>query len=64
MSASLPAALSEHAAVSTMSWVSCSVLHCPARYVSSDEKRKQGFKRENDLLIQRQKAAGQTVPYR
>ncbi|KAF0306116.1 Parafibromin [Amphibalanus amphitrite] len=34
------------------------------KYVSSEEKRKQGFKRENDLLIQRQKAAGQTVPYR
>ncbi|VDN36124.1 unnamed protein product [Dibothriocephalus latus] len=34
------------------------------RFVTTEEKRNQGCKRENELLIHRQKADGRTVPYR
>ncbi|EDO35837.1 predicted protein [Nematostella vectensis] len=34
------------------------------KFVSSDEKKKQGARRENEVLIQRRKDASTTVPYR
>ncbi|OXU19054.1 hypothetical protein TSAR_007446 [Trichomalopsis sarcophagae] len=34
------------------------------KYVSNDEKRASGLKRENEILLQRRKDAGFTVPYR
>ena len=34
------------------------------RFVSTEEKRAAGMKRENDVLIQRRKEGGLTVPYR
>ncbi len=34
------------------------------RFVSTDQKKVQGHKRDNEVLLQRQKAAGLTVPYR
>ncbi|XP_013777733.1 parafibromin-like [Limulus polyphemus] len=34
------------------------------RYITSDEKKNQGCKRENEILIQRRKDGGFTVPYR
>ncbi|XP_001176791.2 parafibromin [Strongylocentrotus purpuratus] len=34
------------------------------RFVTSDEKKKQGSRKENDVLIQRRKDDGSTVPYR
>jgi len=34
------------------------------KYVTTDEKRSNGAKRENDVLIQRRKEGGLTVPYR
>uniref|UniRef100_A0A5K3FS84 CDC73_C domain-containing protein n=1 Tax=Mesocestoides corti TaxID=53468 RepID=A0A5K3FS84_MESCO len=34
------------------------------RFVTAEEKRSQGFKRENEVLIHRQKPDGRTVPYR
>ncbi|BHF65610.1 accessory factor associated with RNA polymerase II [Sparganum proliferum] len=34
------------------------------RFVTTEDKRSQGCKRENELLIHRQKADGRTVPYR
>lgn len=34
------------------------------RFVSQEEKRKQGTKRETEILIQRPKPGGLTVPYR
>lgn len=34
------------------------------RYMSTDEKKAQGCKRENEVLIQRRKKGGLTVPYR
>lgn len=34
------------------------------RFVSLEEKRKQGTKRETEILIQRPKPGGLTVPYR
>ena len=32
--------------------------------MSTEEKRKQGAKRDNEVLIQRRKTGGNTVPYR
>lgn len=34
------------------------------RFVSTEEKKTQGAKRDNEVLIQRRKAGGNTVPYR
>lgn len=34
------------------------------KFVSADEKKSQGYQRENELLIQRRKSKDQTVPYR
>lgn len=34
------------------------------RFVSTDEKKAQGTKRDNEVLIQRRKTGGLTVPYR
>lgn len=34
------------------------------RYTSSDEKKAQGAKRDNEVLIQRQKDGTSTAPYR
>ncbi|XP_072176223.1 parafibromin-like [Diadema setosum] len=34
------------------------------RFVTSDEKKRQGARKENDVLIQRRKDDGSTVPYR
>ncbi|KAL4219028.1 accessory factor associated with RNA polymerase II [Mactra antiquata] len=34
------------------------------RYVGTDEKKAQGAKRDNEVLIQRRKPGGNTVPYR
>lgn len=34
------------------------------RFVSTDEKKSQGTKRDNEVLIQRRKSGGLTVPYR
>ena len=34
------------------------------RFVSTDEKKAQGVKRDNEVLIQRRKTGGNTVPYR
>ena len=34
------------------------------RFVSTDEKKNQGTKRDNEVLIQRRKVGGTTVPYR
>ena len=34
------------------------------RFITTEEKRGQGTKRENDVLIQRRKEGGFTVPYR
>ena len=33
-------------------------------FVSTDEKKKQGYHRENDVLLQRSKPGGSTIPYR
>ena len=35
-----------------------------ARFVSTEEKKAQGTRRDNEVLLQRQKAGGLTVPYR
>jgi len=34
------------------------------RFVSTDEKKAQGAKRDNEILLQRRKEGGLTVPYR
>ena len=34
------------------------------RFVTAEEKRAQGTRREGEILIQREKAGGQTVPFR
>ncbi|WAR31307.1 CDC73-like protein, partial [Mya arenaria] len=34
------------------------------KFVSTDEKKSQGAKRDNEVLIQRRKSGGNTVPYR
>jgi parafibromin len=34
------------------------------RFISSEEKKAQGARRDNEVLIQRQKPGGLTVPYR
>ena len=34
------------------------------RFVSTDQKKSQGTRKENDVLIQRRKEDGSTVPYR
>ena len=34
------------------------------KFISTEEKRSKGFKRENELLVQRRKEGGLTVPYR
>ena len=34
------------------------------RFVSTDQKKVQGHKRDNEVLMQRQKPGGLTVPYR
>ena len=34
------------------------------RFVTTDEKKSQGTKRDNEVLIQRRKDGGLTVPYR
>ena len=35
-----------------------------SRFVSTDQKKVQGHKRDNEVLLQRQKSGGLTVPYR
>ena len=37
---------------------------CFFRFVSTDDKKAQGAKRDNEVLIQRRKTGGLTVPYR
>lgn len=37
---------------------------CIFRFLSTEEKKAQGTKRENEVLIQRRKEGGLTVPYR
>lgn len=34
------------------------------RYIDTNEKKTQGIKRENEVLIQRRKDGGGSVPYR
>ena len=41
----------------------CDVIF-PNRFVSTDQKKSQGTRKENDVLIQRRKEDGSTVPYR
>lgn len=42
--------------------VKCKIIFL--RFVSTEEKKQNGSKRENELLIQRRKDVGMTVPYR
>ena len=37
---------------------------CVNRFVSTEEKKSQGARRDNEVLIQRSKDEGLTVPYR
>ena len=37
---------------------------CSFRYVSTEQKKAMGAKRDNEVLLQRQKSGGTTVPYR
>ena len=38
--------------------------YCLFRFVTTDEKKAQGCRRDNEVLLQRQKTGGLTVPYR
>lgn len=44
--------------------IGLSLLIVSLRYISMEEKKAQGAKRDNEVLLQRQKPGASTVPYR